>query len=79
MMKIDVSCTYIIDCLNNYSKDWDDKLQVWKLTPKHDEFSHGADMIRQVAMGVRESESSNESRQAVPERHRSTRSSGFAV
>ena len=79
MMKIDVSCTYIIDCLNNYSKDWDDKLQVWKLTPKHDEFSHGADMIRQVAMGVRESESSNESRQAIPSRYKSTRSTGFAI
>lgn len=79
MMKVDVACTYIIDCLNNYSKDWDDKLQVWKLTPKHDEFSHGADMLRQVAVGVRESESSNESKQAVPERYRSTKQSGFAI
>lgn len=79
MMKIDVGCTYIIDCLNNYSKDWDDKLQVWKLTPKHDEFSHGADMLRQVAMGVRESESSNESRQAIPDTYRKSRSSGFAI
>ena len=79
MSKIDTSCTYVIDCINNYSKDWDEKLQVWKTTPKHDEFSHGADMLRQVAMGVRESESANESRQAIPSKYKRGQSSGFAV
>lgn len=79
MMRIDTSCTYVIDCINNYSKDWDEKLQVWKTTPKHDEFSHGADMLRQVAMGVRESDSANESRQAIPQRYKQTKQSGFAI
>ena len=36
--------------LLNYSKEWDDKLEVWKTTPLHDEYSHGADVLRQIAM-----------------------------
>lgn len=76
-LSIDPKCTYIIDCLNNYSKEWDEKLQVWKKTPLHDEYSHGADMLRQVAMGVRESEGSNNSRRAIPQRHK--RNTGFAL
>lgn len=76
-LEVDASCTYIIDCFQNYSKEWDEKLQVWKKTPVHDEYSHGADMIRQVAMGVRESESSNESSRAIPSNYR--RQEGFAL
>lgn len=76
-LSIDAKCTYIIDCCNNYSKEWDDKLQVWKKTPLHDEYSHGADMLRQVAMGVRESESSNNSRRAIPQQRK--KNTGFAI
>ena len=79
MISIDAACTYLIDCFNNYSKEFDEKLQVWKKTPKHDEYSHGADMIRQIAMGVRESESSNDSSRAIPEKHRSRGKKGFAI
>ena len=50
-MQIDPKCTYVISCLNNYSKEWDNKLQQWKTTPLHDEYSHGADVLRQVAVG----------------------------
>lgn len=78
-LSIDPCCTYTIDCFQNYSKEWDDKLQVWKKTPLHDEYSHGADMLRQVAMGVRESEGSNDSRMAIPQRHRSQTNTGFAI
>lgn len=76
-LSIDPKCTYTIDCFNNYSKEWDEKLQVWKKTPLHDEYSHGADMLRQVAMGVRENVSSNDSRRAIPRRHR--KNTGFAI
>ena len=76
-MSVDPSCTYIIDCLQNYSKEWDDKLQTWKKTPLHDEYSHGADMLRQVAVGVRESARSNDSRMAIPQKHRVN--TGFAL
>ena len=47
---IDVTCTYIHDCYLNYSKEWDEKFEVWKDKPRHDEFSHGMDMIRYLAM-----------------------------
>lgn len=48
---IDPSCEYIIKCLKNYSKQWDEKLGVWKDTPLHDEHSNGADGIRYMAIG----------------------------
>ena len=53
-IQIDPALTYIIDCFNNYSKEWDMKLEVWKLTPLHDEYSHGADCLRQIAVGHKE-------------------------
>jgi hypothetical protein len=34
-------CSRLIQCLDNYRKDWDDKLGTWKATARHDEFSHG--------------------------------------
>lgn len=39
---IDVErCTRLIQCLDNYRKEWDDKLGTWKDKARHDEFSHG--------------------------------------
>lgn len=58
---IDAKCVYLIDCLNNYSKEWDDKLQVWKKTPLHDEYSHGADVLRSIASNTIESDEYNRS------------------
>jgi hypothetical protein len=49
---IDKQCTYLISCLKNYSKEWDDKLNVWKDKPLHNEYSHGADVLRYMAMGL---------------------------
>lgn len=40
-----------IACLDNYRKDWDDGVGDWKKTPRHDEFSHGADAFRTFAVG----------------------------
>ena len=37
----DAGCTYLMDCCHNYTKEFDDKLQQFKTTPKHDEYSHG--------------------------------------
>ena len=34
-------CHRLVQCLDNYRKDWNDKLGVWKDTARHDEFSHG--------------------------------------
>lgn len=51
-MWIDPRCEYSIECLQKYSKDWDTRLQVWKDKPRHDDFSHGADMLRYYAWGA---------------------------
>ena len=49
-MWLDKQCTYIQECLQNYSKEWDDKLSVWKDKPLHNEYSHGADNLRYLAL-----------------------------
>lgn len=63
-LKIDPRCTYTIDCLLNYSKEWDEKLQVWKKTPLHNEYSHGADTLRQIASSTIETKGQHESKLA---------------
>lgn len=50
---VDVQAQYIINCFLNYTKLWDERRQVWKNTPKHDDYSHGADAIRYMIRGVR--------------------------
>jgi len=49
LLEVDVSCEYIISCFLNYSKEFSEKLNIWLDTPRHDEFSHGADAVRQLA------------------------------
>lgn len=39
--------------LMNYHKEWDEKRQVWKKEPAHDEWSHGADSGRYSVLGAR--------------------------
>lgn len=65
-MVIDSSCTYLIDCLLNYSKKWDDKLEVWTNTPVHDEYSHGADVFREIASSTIENTNHHTSALAPP-------------
>jgi hypothetical protein len=74
---IDPRAGYLIDCFYNYSKEWDPKLRVWKKTPLHDEYSHGADVLRSIAVGVTESAGTNDSSLAGPVRRR--RASGHDV
>jgi hypothetical protein len=49
---IDTRCTYLADCLRNYTKEWDEAKGVWKTSPLHDEYSHGADALRYMALGL---------------------------
>ena len=44
-------CHEGIICLDNYRKEWDDKLGTWKKTPLHDAASHGADAFMVYADG----------------------------
>ncbi|MCI4437071.1 MAG: hypothetical protein JHC33_09720 [Ignisphaera sp.] len=47
---VDSSCTYTIGCINNYTKEWDEMHEVWKAKPVHDKWSHGADVVRYIAL-----------------------------
>lgn len=40
-----------IESLQNYKKEWDDKLGTFKNSPKHDKYSHFADVFRLIARG----------------------------
>lgn len=76
-MRIDARCTYIIDCMTNYSKKWDEKLQVWVSSPLHDEYSHGADTVRSFAANTIELLSQHESK--LKRRRRTKQTSGYDV
>lgn len=43
---------YLIKCLKNYKKEWDDKRQVFKSYPLHDWSSHSADSFRYLAVNI---------------------------
>lgn len=51
---VDSACEYVIRCFMRYSKEWDPKLQSWKKTEVHDEWSHGAACLRYLANHRRE-------------------------
>lgn len=51
-MFIDVKAQYIINCFLNYSKDWDQIRGIWKDLHLHNEYSHGADALRQLVRGA---------------------------
>jgi len=43
-------CDRLIACLDNYRKEWDEKLSTWKSRPRHDEFSHGYKSFESAAI-----------------------------
>lgn len=45
-------CEQGIKCLENYRKEWNDKLGCWRDNPLHDWSSHGADAFRYFAIAV---------------------------
>lgn len=46
-------CDKLIKHLSAYKKEWNDKLGVWRDSPKHDEASHGVSSMRTFAVGYR--------------------------
>ena len=48
-----IKCEKGIDSLINYSRDWDENGKTWRLRPRHDWASHGADAFRYLAIGYR--------------------------
>jgi hypothetical protein len=43
-------CGRLIECLDNYRKEWDDTRGVWKDRARHDEFSHGYKSFESAAI-----------------------------
>jgi len=43
---------YLRTCMENYSKEWDERLGVFKDKPLHDEWSHPADAIRYMVVAI---------------------------
>ena len=50
-------CRQGVTALQEYSREWVDKLETWRSSPRHDKWSHGADAFRYLAMGLRPPES----------------------
>ena len=48
----EVKCAQGIKCLENYKKDWDERLMTWRSQPCHNWASHGADAFRTLATGL---------------------------
>jgi hypothetical protein len=48
-------CARLIQCLDNYRKEWDEKLSTWKATARHDEFSHGYKSFETAAVAPKPS------------------------
>lgn len=46
-------CPRLIQCLDNYRKEWDDARGVWKDRARHDEFSHGYKSFESAAIRKR--------------------------
>ena len=51
-------CEKGVDCLINYTRDWDENGKTWRSRPRHDWASHGADAFRYLAIGYRPLDSS---------------------
>ncbi len=43
-------CARLINCLDSYRKEWDDKGGVWKDKPVHDQYSHGYKSFESAAI-----------------------------
>lgn len=47
-----VNCGRGLECLREYRRDWDEKAQMFKNKPLHNQYSHGADAFRMLAVGI---------------------------
>jgi hypothetical protein len=51
-IKIDEAAVYPQRCFKNYSREWDPINNVWKRKPNHNQWSHGADCSRYLAVSA---------------------------
>lgn len=48
----DLRCYRGVECLREYRRQWDEKLQIFQNKPLHNQWSHGADAFRMLAIGI---------------------------
>ena len=48
----EIKCKQLIKCLENYRKNFNEKMNCYSNTPVHDWSSHGADAMRYLAVGI---------------------------
>lgn len=46
-------CVQLIKCLDEYKREWNDKIGGWSNKPLHNDASHGADAMRYLCMGLK--------------------------
>jgi hypothetical protein len=71
-------CARLVQCLDGYRKEWDDKLAVWKDRPLHDEHSHGYKSLETAAISPRAYETVQATRERDGYRRDSRRTQGSA-
>lgn len=54
-------CSRLIKCLENYKKEFDVNYQIYKSRPVHDQYSHGADAFRYMAIAIKQNVDSEKS------------------
>ena len=47
-------CAKLIDCLDNYRREWDERLGAFRRAPLHNWASHGADALRTGAVALKD-------------------------
>jgi hypothetical protein len=78
-VEIDEDCTVVIGAIQNYRKKFDKQLQVFLDSPLHDVWSHPADMLRYMAMGLKHSPPTSTYRTNLHKKRRNTITSGYDV
>lgn len=59
-------CARLVQCLDNYRKEWDDNLGTWKDKARHDEFSHGYKSFETAAVYKKPPERNNAPAPPIP-------------
>jgi len=50
----ETKCAKLIDCLDNYRREWDERLGAFRRAPLHNWASHGADALRTGAVALKD-------------------------
>lgn len=57
---IDISCSKVIECLDNHAKKYDDVRQVYLMETRHDKYSHGIKALQTMCIAITDKQISND-------------------